>query len=378
MAPRRRRRPLRSRAGTVELIVSLVIAAALTVYVIPRDTPRHPHSTTSYPTVAVLAAVWPSAQTVAVPATLIDGTPIRPLAFLSERVLLGIAPTADGAAVRLIVNDGGTRLNEIRRYPADRVPNIDAVASTDVDVVWTETDAGEPASSVLWRASWRQSDRPVTIATHVGAMVFAGGTDDLQIVDGRIIWLTNATDGSPVTELRSIKLDGSSPGVRRLPGVYQPARWPWVADASGEAGQPVTLFNTTTGRTLSVTADPTEVLNCTPGWCQILDLRADGVPAGLDVMRTDMRERRPVADAASRPVPACISLLDRFHVLLTRSSAPSVSDTQQALLYDSQLGRLVLVASNVLDVRCRAGLFSWLTAEDGRQLWRTLNLRALR
>jgi hypothetical protein len=187
-----------------------------------------------------------------------------------------------------------------------------------------------------------------------------------------------AADGAPTTELRSIRLDGSSPVVEALPADYQPAPWPWVVDSLGEPAAPVTFLDTRTAITRRIRPGRDEVLNCTPTWCQVLVLRIDGVPLGIDVMRVDGGGRRRVAGADTSTVPGGVSILDRFHVFATAALGRPTGRGFELRLYDTARDRTVVVAADATDVMCQGSFLGWATAGGPAVVWHVLDLQTLR
>jgi hypothetical protein len=70
-----------------------------------------------------LAQVWPGAAVVTVPAALPDGARFVPWWYADAATSVGVAPTPDGAAQRVVVRSGDAVL-ELRRVAQDRYPNF--------------------------------------------------------------------------------------------------------------------------------------------------------------------------------------------------------------------------------------------------------------
>lgn len=195
-----------------------------------------PHQRVKPASNGALTSLWPAARVDTVLSPAYGGDAYRPLMFLDTRMSFGVDAAVDGSEVRLqLVRGDRQDPLVLRTFPMSVAPSIDAVAHTAGRVVWTEgtTDAAGVIHTQLWQADWRSGTSPRLIVADMGSVVTARSRYDLQIVGARAVWLARTDAATPVTELRSVNLDGTSASAQPLAGQFESAKWPWVLDSSG-------------------------------------------------------------------------------------------------------------------------------------------------
>jgi hypothetical protein len=209
-------------------------------------------------------------------------------------------------------------------------------------------------------------------------VVFYSSQYDLVIADGQLYWLAAARTATPVTEVRSVPLGGGPVTVRNVDGSYALSAWPWMVSAgTGQTGA-VELRNLVDGRRVTVPAQPSELVSCSPAWCRVLVVSTVSGPARIDLMRPDGSDRRRVASGLVSAAIGDVAVLDRFEVLTLAGRDGSATSNQQLMLYDAPKKRTIQVANGVGTVLCRAGILWWSTGDNETLRWHALDLHALR
>jgi hypothetical protein len=207
----------------------------------------------------------------------------------------------------------------------------------------------------------------VLVTTDTQDATFAGSQYDMVVHDGRIYW-TAARDGG--TEVRSVALDGYDTQWQDLNGDFGLSAWPWLVSPHGR-GKPVTLYNLSTGRQVTVRPGRTQTATCAPTWCRLDTAAAAGL-ARIDVRRPDGTGEAQAAGPEATPAIADAVLLDRYLPLITdQESGTGLS------LYDVTTAQTSLIARNVDNVRANDSLLWWSTTDDGGLTWHALDLRTL-
>ncbi|GAA3212224.1 hypothetical protein GCM10010532_037370 [Dactylosporangium siamense] len=327
-----------------------------------------------------LTQAWPNATVVDLPGVLPDGAPYTPWLFLDASTSIGVAPTPDGAAQRVVARtaDG---VRELHRVAKDRYPNFLGFTGAGDTVFWGESVA-DPAETRIWRASVRGAAPTASLTADTGEIVFFNSQYDLLMHDGRLYWAAVGVSAEqPVTEIRSVPMSGGPTTVRPVDGAYQLLVWPWLHSAEGTgtgAGQggPLEVRNLDTGRRITVPASPSEYIGCSPTWCRSIVTTGTDGSTRYDMIRSDGSDRRRVGGSAFSAAVADVALLDRFEpVLQMTGSAP---DTRQRLvLYDLTNARLVTVAENVRQVLARQRVLWWSTGDQQHETWHSLDLGTL-
>jgi len=356
----------------VAAAIGLLVALAVSGWLLASPTPQPEGSARSGPGSNRLAAVWPKAKLT----EYADSSPYRPVLFLNLTTSVGTSAASDGGQ-RLLLVRRGHKPRVLHTMDPDAQPGFGAIASDGRTITWVESMPGESgrAGTTLWRAGVAGGGvRKLTGDT--GNAVFSGSQYDLQIVGKRLYW--TAQPSRKVTEVRSMPLEGGAVRTQRLTGAYALTRWPWAVSVGGAGTDPVKLHNVDTGRTVTVPPGNGEMTSCGPAWCRVVTLGSGGVTR-LAVMRPDGSKRRQVPGAhgqAVNPAVVDVMLADRFEPV-TVSARNSSGKNQQLWLFDAKTGRLVLVSDTVSTVRGRGDFLWWSTGEAERQRWHVLDLRSL-
>ncbi|HET6212611.1 MAG TPA: hypothetical protein VFE14_07030 [Micromonosporaceae bacterium] len=327
-----------------------------------------------------LARVWPKARPATIAGQLDDGSAYTPMHFLDGATSVGTAPTADRRAVRLVLRSGDGRVRELRKLAEEVNPQFGGFAVAGDELVWAESTSPPdgPGGTRLWQVNWRTAASPGTLTADLGDAVFFNSQYDLVPADGKVYWVAAARTKTPVTELRSVPLAGGPVTVRTIPGAFALTAWPWLVSAgTGQTG-PVELRNLSDGRKVTVPANPTELVGCTPVWCRVLVLSSGGGPGRIELMRPDGTQRRKVASGLVSASISDVAVQDRFEVLTLVGRDGSVTSSQQLMLYDAVKQRTVVVATGVGVVLCRAAILWWSTGDNEALVWHSLDLRKLR
>ncbi|MFF5225028.1 hypothetical protein [Dactylosporangium sp. NPDC000521] len=155
---------------------AMLLALLLVGWLVVSGPPRRsaPARSQAAPAGASLAQAWPKAAVVDTPGVLPDGAIYTPWLYVDVSTSVGVAPTPDGTAQRVVVRAGG-EFRELRRVTQDRYPNFLGFTGSGDAVFWAETTSAsttEPAQTRLWRASLRDTGAPVPLTADTGGIVF--------------------------------------------------------------------------------------------------------------------------------------------------------------------------------------------------------------
>lgn len=358
-------------SGLIALAVALFASAALLWFDPPA--PRGSEGPLT------IARAWPGAKVVDSPGRLADGAAYTPLHHLDATTSVGTALVPGGSAVRLVLRSGDGEPRELRRLPGSANPQFGGFAAAGDDLVWAEstTAAGGQGETRLWRANWRSDSAPATLTAEVGDAVFFNSQYDLVLADGRVHWVAAGRTNTPTTEVRSVPLSGGPVTVQPFDGAYALAGWPWLTSAGGGQTGPIVLRNLADGRTMTVPAEPTELVACSPAWCRVLVIAGGTGPARIDLMRPDGTQRQKMASGLVSATVTDVAVLDRFEVLTLAGREGSATSSRQLLLYDADGKGTVVVSGGAGMVLCRGGVLWWSTGDNEALAWHALDLRTL-
>jgi hypothetical protein len=365
------------RLGLGSAAFALALVAVARLLTLPDPSAVQP--TPAVPDEMSLSQAWPSSRIVERAGVLPDGAPVDPVLFVDVDTMVGTALTTDGRSTRLVISTGNT-FREIRRLPSDLYPEFSGVSVVADTLVWAETTASTSSGvrTRLWRADWRTPHAaPVLITKDTGAVVFMHSRYDLVVADGLVHWVS--ADGAR-TQVRSVPIGGGAVKVRRVPGVFAFAGWPWLAAISMSQAGPVDMVNIVTGQRMTVPSGPTEQANCGSVWCQVTVIGATG-PVRLDVMRTDGTGRRRIGGSGAAGVIGEPALLDRFvGVTVDEGSLSSVGAPtlrQQLQVYDLRSDRTMLVDPSVDQVHAGGRMLWWSRDAERGSSWYVLDTSTL-
>jgi hypothetical protein len=358
-------------------VASLVVALAAGLFLVAGPAPSRPAPVTGELT---LALAFPGVKPVDIPGWLDDGTDYSPQFFLDSKTSLGTAPTTDKKQLRLLLRTADGKLRELRRLPVTSQPQYGGFTVSGDDVAWDESTAGTDSQAVtqMWVMNWRNGQPPRALTTNVGDAVFFNSQYDMVIANGRLYWVAAARTKDPVTEVRSVPLTGGAVTVRQVPGAFAFSAWPWLVSAgTGQTG-PMQLQNLDTGKQVTVTAQPTELVTCSPDWCRVLILSENNAPARMELMRPDGSKRQRIAGAGISSAVIDVAVLDRFEILARAGANGAPTSNQQLLIYDLKHTRTVVVANGVGMILSRGGTLWWSTGDNETLAWHALDLHPLR
>jgi hypothetical protein len=236
------------------------------------------------------------------------------------------------------------------------------VASAGGRLYWLATDPSARAG--LWSAA--TDGGPATLVTSdIGVPLLPGAGRQMQVVDGRVYW-TAVPAGDPPrgpTELRSVPLAGGPVQVRKLPGVWTLARWPWLVTVTDTGAAPA-RYDLAAG---TVTPIPVPAgyrrVQCGDQWCLA---QSD---TGVALVRPDGTDLRPLGGPVTRTVSAEVAVSARYVPLLVPAGGG-----QRLVLYDTTTRRTVLVAPTVTDAGGDGRYLWWSTGDHEALRWYALDL----
>lgn len=363
------------RLSSIATVVALLLVGWLVISRPPRQSPAAP----AQAAVLSIAGVWPKATVVDAPGVLPDGARYTPWLYVDVSTSIGVAPTPDGSASRVIVRTAdGTR--ELHRVGKDRFPNFLGFTSSGDSVFWAEstvTTSG-PSENRLWRASLTGTAAAVSLTADTGDVVFFNSQYDLFVHGGRLYWVAAAPLENLITEVRSVPVSGGKLTIRQVDGAYQLSAWPWLQSATGtgQAG-PLELRNLDTDRRITLPQSPTEYVGCSPSWCRSVVTTGSDGSTRYDMLRSDGSARRRVGGAGVSAAIGDVALLDRFEPVLQAIGATATDTDNRLALYDLSTDRLITVADHVGQVMARQHMLWWTTGDQQHETWHSLDLATL-
>jgi hypothetical protein len=289
---------------------------------------------------------------------------------------VGIAATADGQFVRVLIREADGRSTELHRIDADDHPEFDGFTVSGDTVVWAETlsRSDEPVGTTIWRTNWRTQGRPTAVTDDTGSATFYGGQYDIVVRSDRAYWVALVPGARAVTEIRSVRLTGGPVTVTELDGEFALSTWPWAVSAGRGPGTPVQLVNLSDADRVRVPTQVGEVAACGPTWCRMSVLNGDRM-VRMDLQRVDGSDRRRIAGSEATATIADVAVLDRFVPLATDrgDGQPGVGLS----LYDIETGRTELVAVDAANIQSRNGMLWWSTGTGAELRWHAVDLRTL-
>ncbi len=330
-----------------------------------------PPAQSGEPQPIALTTAWPNAQRGSVPSKLPDGSDYSPGLFLDARTSIGTTQSKDGKTLRLVVRDGDGKLRELRKVAAEhRAPFAGLTVSGDT-LVWVESIRGEQQ---LWSTDLRGSRPARMITADVGAMRFYDSQNDLVIADATVHWA--ASGSGDQTEFRSVALGGGAVTVRREKGAWGLSAWPWAVDGQTSGRGATALRNLVTGQVLPAPAADRTVTACSPAWCQLVSINADGY-SRIDLAHPDGSARRKVIEGDVGTVITDVAVLDRFEVLARITKQSELTGNQQLLIYDLGNRHTVLVSPDANNIVYRNGVLWWSTGDQSSFVRNSLDLRTV-
>ncbi|MFK3985482.1 hypothetical protein ACI2K4_34570 [Micromonospora sp. NPDC050397] len=330
------------------------------------------------PKVSTIAQVWPDVRPVEIPSSLADGPAYSPVYFLDATNSVGTSPSPDGTQLRLVLRAADGAIRELRRLPIADAPQYSGFARDGDQFAWAESVSLDDGTgrTELWTANLASAEPARRVTADSGDVVFFNSQYDMVINSGRLYWAAVAPGEEPATEIRSVALGGGPVSVRTEQGAWSISAYPWLASAGTGASGPVLLRNPEQRKVIEIDATGSELVTCSPTWCRVLVLAADG-PGGIELMRPDGSARQRVAGGVATSAVIDVAILDRFEVLTLADAQRTATDNQQLLLYDVRDQQTVVVAEGSGLVLCRDGILWWSTGGSDVTAWHSLDLRAL-
>ena len=322
-----------------------------------------------------LATAWPTARPVVLPRMLPDGSGYEPRMVVDAGTSLGLHTSADGTRADLVVFTASTPDRPRLLMAGGTGVVIDALTATADRVYWlaSQPDADGVARPTLWAADLDGGD-PVALTADTGAVVASSSQYDLQVAEGRVIWVAYAGVSPVTTQLRTIAERGGPVSVTDLAGRYTPTAWPWLVADPGQIGAPWQLMNASTGQRQTITAAREERITCSPVWCRVVSY--DQPTETVTLVRPDGTGRRRITADGSEPATMDVALLDRFEVLAASLGGSGSTTVETLTLADLRTGRLVRIAV-VTSRAARDGWLWWAAGDESDQRWYLLDLTTL-
>jgi hypothetical protein len=369
-------------AGKVRLWVGLAagVAAVAAVLALPappgRDTPGRdaPGSAAGRGGTPDVAAVWPGARVVDIPAVQPDGRRYTPLLVLDDGTSAGRRTDPGTSASQFVLRTGGGE--RVLRPAAADTSDVVTATATPTALYWVVAGTAADGTSrySIWSAG-RDGGAPQLITDDAGNVTVYNSEYDFQAVDGRLHWLA-ARDGAPGPELRSVPVGGGPVTRTPLDGNVTLSAWPWLVTVPGQPGQGAQLTNVVTGELRHAPARGDEQLMCSPAWCLATTVETVNTST-VRLRRPDGSDSHEVGTGALWPAVANIAVLDRFAVLATDGPPSLAGPTVRLSLYDLRERRLVLVDPAAVDVASRNGFLWWSNSAGESLVWHVLDLRTL-
>ncbi|MFI5916768.1 hypothetical protein [Dactylosporangium sp. NPDC051541] len=321
-----------------------------------------------------LHQVWPSVRVATQTGLLPDGTQFAPTLYIDEYTAVGVAPTPDGQASRVLLRTG-YELRELARVDADHYPRFMGFVSGGEEIFWVEATATttQPLRYRLWRANLRGTSSVLTSDT--GEAVFQGAEHDLVLHDGLVSWAAAA--GSR-TEIRSVPVSGGAVTSTAVDGSFELSAWPWLqTSAAARASGRQELLNIATGQRVTVVKSAAETVDCSPTWCRSIVAAGTGGDTSYAVLHPDGGARHRVGGVDTFAAVGGVALRDRFEVVLQTGTRSAFDSAHRLALYDLTSFRLITVADDVDQVLAREHFLWWSTGDRTHANWHVLDLATL-
>lgn len=350
----------------VARLLLLLVALAPIGYALTLPEPQRPAGAAPVVAPMTVRPTWSGPAPVARAAALPDGTAYTPRLYLGVNDSVGVAPTPDRSALRVLARTGD-RVAELHRVAAAEGPQFDAFVASGDTVVWALTSGANPRTA-LWRSNWRTGAKATQVLANAGDVSFTGGAFDLVLNGGRISWVTDAGAG---TDVRSVALAGGQVTTKKLTGQYVLTVPPFAVNLDGGRGQPVQLVDLATDRRTSVPTAAAEIASCDPHLCRLGVIDSNAL-VRLEVQRPDGTQRRRIAGNEATPITTEVALIDRWVALKTDAGGGRGTGLS---LVDLTTGKTELVATDVANAQGRGAMLWWSDADT--TTWYALDLRTL-
>jgi hypothetical protein len=356
------------------LSIGVALTAAAVLLALPQQRRGRNPSAAQGP--ATLAQAWPNARPVALPAVLPDGWTYAPMGVVDASTTVGFAGSPGDKQTALVVLTDPAHPRQLQTVAPGGGAYIDAVAATNDQVYWIRStfDATGQEHAVVWVADL--AGGPPRQLAEAGAPALRGSRYELQIVDGRVYWVTTPTTGTPTTEVHSVAINGGTVDTQTVDGTLALTAWPWLTTGVGALGSHTELVNLRTNQTIAVPTLADQQLTCSPTWCRVVTSGPGGGTVVL--MRPDGRDKQTIAEAGEGAALADVALLDRFEVLTRPASNNRASTSQRLVLYDLSTRRRILIDAAVGPTLGARGNWLWWSTGDNEALtWHLLDLLTL-
>jgi hypothetical protein len=358
---------------------ALVVALLVGGWLVFSGPARPGAPTAPAPAQLSLRKAFPSAAVTDTPATLPDGAAYVPGLFVDATTSIGVAPTPDGAAQRVVLRSGD-RVRELQRVAQTRFPRFTGFTLAGGSAFWVESTATttEPLSHRLWRAAIDGDAAAVLLSADTGAAAFLGAEHDLVVHRDRVYWAAASADGKD-TQVRSVPLAGGPVTVTPVDGAYELSAWPWLQTAANvrQAGGRQELRNLDTGQRITVVRSPAETVDCAPAWCRSTISAGTGGDTSYDVMHPDGSARHRVGGTGTFPAVPAVALLDRFEAVTQAGTSGAFDSARRLALFDLTTSRLVTIADGVDQVMAADHTLWWSTGPRPTSTWHSLDLSTL-
>jgi hypothetical protein len=317
-----------------------------------------------------LAGTWPRARPLALPDPP-DGSVFSPQLVLSATTTVGVATSPDGRQAALVAASADGRTRVVQTAAGGLFQGV-MLAAGRLYWMLTAADASGRVGVGLWSAA-PDGGPAVLLTSDVGLPLLPGPGQGMPVMGGRLYWTATQAGGARLgppqgpTQLRSVALSGGPVQVRTVPGVWTMSGWPWLVTAPDTGAAPARYdLDHSLATAVAVPAGYRQV-SCGPAWCVAVG------DAGVELVRPDGSDPRPLPGAGSTPATGEVVLVNRYAPLLSPAGAG-----RRLVLYDITAHRLVVVASAVTDAGSDGRYLWWSTGDHEALRWHGLDLESLR
>jgi hypothetical protein len=315
-----------------------------------------------------LDKAFPGKVPATVKATVKDGARYTPLFFLDEKRSLGTATAPDGASRLILITPAGER--ELRRLPKAQAPEFAGFAMQGERLVWLELISRVDGTNEtkLWTID-NDSAAPRMVTADTGEVALFDRRDDVVIHDGKVTWIAQAPTETPVTEVRTVPIQGGKVTVRDVEGAFSITGWPWLTTVNLGQDGPVELRNMESQERTVVGVQANELMACSPTWCRSVIIGSTAASTVIEMLKPDGSLRLRVASGSVAASSVDVALLDRYEVYTYGSS--------KLVVYDLKDRRMITVAKTTSQVASRGPMLWWSTGDNETIVWHALDLRTL-
>jgi hypothetical protein len=282
--------------------------------------------------------------------------------------MLGTTRTASGETHLVLRTPAGERV--LRSLPNAQAPEFAGFAGSGPRLVWlelTSTSAGLTETR-LWTID-SESAAPRMVTADTGDVALFDKRDDVVIHDNLVTWVAAGRTEALTTEVRTVSVNGGPVKVDPREGAFQLAGWPWLSTVNISINAPIELLNMETAERVTVRAQSTELMACSPTWCRALIVGTTAASTIIEVVKPDGSQRLRTASGSVAASTVDIALLDRYEIYSYAGG--------KLVLYDLQTRNAAVIGLGITQVSSRGPMLWWTTGDNETTAWHVLDLREL-